>query len=84
MNDLDAMAVVGWPVAVADARPEVRRAARLVLGRPGGAGAVRELCDLVLSARVDAAAAAARPVAAAPAPPAGADVAADRGAVVAV
>lgn len=51
VNDLEAMATVGWPVAVADARPEVRRAARLVLGRRGGAGAVRELCDLVLAAR---------------------------------
>ncbi|MGI3785941.1 MAG: cytidylyltransferase domain-containing protein [Janthinobacterium lividum] len=84
VNDLDVMAVVGWPVAVADARPEVRRAARLVLARPGGAGAVRELCDLVLSARAGAGAAAVRPVAAPAAPPAGADAAADRAAAVAV
>jgi len=48
VNDLDCLAMVGWPVAVADARPEVRRAARLVLGRAGGHGAVRELCDLIL------------------------------------
>ena len=45
INDLGPMALVGWPVAVADARPEVRRAARLVLTRAGrsgrGAGAVR-------------------------------------------
>jgi YrbI family 3-deoxy-D-manno-octulosonate 8-phosphate phosphatase len=51
LNDLAVMGLVGWPVAVADARPEVRRAARLTLSRPGGHGAVRELCDLVLQQR---------------------------------
>ena len=51
LNDLGPMGVVGWPVAVADAQPSVRQAARLVLTREGGDGAVRELCDLVLSAR---------------------------------
>jgi YrbI family 3-deoxy-D-manno-octulosonate 8-phosphate phosphatase len=51
VNDLPALEVVGWPVAVADANPEVIRAARLVLSRPGGAGAVRELCELVLEGR---------------------------------
>lgn len=50
VNDLAAMALVGWPVAVADARPEVRAAARRVLGRRGGDGAVRELAELVLAA----------------------------------
>jgi YrbI family 3-deoxy-D-manno-octulosonate 8-phosphate phosphatase len=47
-NDLPAMALVGWPVAVADAHPLVLAAARLVLQRRGGAGAVRELADLIL------------------------------------
>jgi len=51
VNDRGPMGLVGWPVAVADARPEIRRLARLVLDRPGGHGAVRELCDLVLAAR---------------------------------
>ncbi len=51
VNDLPAMALVGWPVAVADAHPAVRRAARLVLERQGGHGAVREVADLVLAAR---------------------------------
>jgi YrbI family 3-deoxy-D-manno-octulosonate 8-phosphate phosphatase len=51
LNDLAVMALVGWPIAVADAHPEVRRAARLTLSRPGGRGAVRELCDLVLAQR---------------------------------
>ena len=51
INDLGPMELVGWPVAVADAHPAVRRAARLVLSHSGGHGAVRELCDLVLAAR---------------------------------
>ena len=51
INDLGPMELVGWPVAVADAHPAVRRAARLVLSHSGGRGAVRELCDLVLEAR---------------------------------
>lgn len=51
VNDLPAMALVGWPVAVADARPEVRSAARAVLQRGGGQGAVRELAERVLRAQ---------------------------------
>ncbi|MFF4412184.1 N-acetylneuraminate synthase family protein [Streptosporangium sp. NPDC001559] len=51
VNDLGPMGDVGWPVAVPDAHPKVRAAARTVLTRPGGAGAVRELCDRVLAAR---------------------------------
>ena len=48
-NDLGALGVVGWPVAVADAVPAVRAAARWVTRRPGGYGAVREVCDWILS-----------------------------------
>ncbi|WP_084958577.1 N-acetylneuraminate synthase family protein [Thermoactinospora rubra] len=51
VNDLGPMGLVGWPVAVPDAHPKVRAAARVVLSRPGGAGAVRELCDRILAAR---------------------------------
>ena len=50
VNDLGAMALVGWPVAVADAHPAVMQAARLVLHRRGGHGAVREAAELVLAA----------------------------------
>lgn len=50
VNDLGAMRSVGWPVAVAGAHPEVRAAARVVLSRRGGQGAVRELIERVLSA----------------------------------
>ncbi len=49
LRDLPAMALVGWPIAVADAHPVVLAAARLVLRRPGGFGAVRELADLILA-----------------------------------
>ncbi|WP_219463554.1 N-acetylneuraminate synthase family protein [Nonomuraea rhizosphaerae] len=51
VNDLGPMAEVGWPVATPDAHPRVRAAARVVLTRPGGSGAVRELCDRVIQAR---------------------------------
>ncbi len=53
VNDLPALALVGWPVAVADARPEVLAAARVVLRSAGGHGAVREVTDRVLAARQD-------------------------------
>ncbi len=51
LNDLGCMSLVGWPIAVPDAHPRVRAAARVVLTQAGGAGAVRELCDRVLAAR---------------------------------
>lgn len=52
INDAGAMSLVGWPVAVADARPEIQALARLRLKQPGGHGAVRELCDLVVDHRL--------------------------------
>ena len=48
VNDLPCFEVAGWAVAVADAYPEVKRAADHVLQTPGGYGALRELFDLVL------------------------------------
>lgn len=48
VNDLEAMALVGCPVAVNDAHPRVLATARLTLTRCGGCGAVRELCDQIL------------------------------------
>jgi N-acylneuraminate cytidylyltransferase len=50
VNDLPALRIVGWPVAVADAHPLVLEAARVVLTRAGGHGAVRELIERVLPA----------------------------------
>jgi 3-deoxy-D-manno-octulosonate 8-phosphate phosphatase (KDO 8-P phosphatase) len=49
--DSPAMARVALPVAVADAHPRVRAAASWCTRLPGGAGAVREVCDLLLAAR---------------------------------
>jgi len=51
VNDLPCLELVGWPVAVPDAHPLVLSAARTVLDRPGGAGAVRDLADRVLAGR---------------------------------
>ena len=49
--DLPLMALAGLPIAVADAHPDVVAAARHVTRAVGGAGAVREVCDLLIDAR---------------------------------
>jgi 3-deoxy-D-manno-octulosonate 8-phosphate phosphatase (KDO 8-P phosphatase) len=49
--DMPLMALCALPVAVADAHPDVLAAARLVTRAPGGQGAVRELCDLLVEAQ---------------------------------
>lgn len=49
LNDLPCFEIAGWSVAVADAYPEVIRAADFVLTKNGGHGAIRELCEIVLS-----------------------------------
>jgi len=49
--DLFAVQAVGLGVAVADAAPEVKQAARLVLETPGGKGALRELVHRILRAQ---------------------------------
>jgi N-acylneuraminate cytidylyltransferase len=49
LNDLPCFEIAGWNVAVADAYPEVLRAADHVLKKNGGHGAVRELCELILN-----------------------------------
>ena len=52
LNDLPCFDLVGWAVAVADAQPEVIRAADFVAVKTGGHGAVREICDLILSTKL--------------------------------
>ncbi|MCW5877423.1 MAG: acylneuraminate cytidylyltransferase [Anaerolineales bacterium] len=47
-NDLPCFPLVGCAVAVGDSHPAVLRQADRVLIYPGGRGAVRELCDLIL------------------------------------
>jgi 3-deoxy-D-manno-octulosonate 8-phosphate phosphatase (KDO 8-P phosphatase) len=51
VNDLPVLDVVGLPVAVADALPAVKAVARHTTARPGGRGAVREICDALIAAR---------------------------------
>lgn len=53
LPDLGVLRLVGLPVAVANAVPEVRAAALLQLDRPGGRGAVREFAERLLRARGD-------------------------------
>jgi len=49
VNDLPVFPEVGFAFAPADAHPDVIRRADAVLSKDGGKGAVRELCDLILS-----------------------------------
>ena len=49
INDLGCMHLVGFSFAPADAHPEVKEQAGRVLTRPGGRGAIRELCEIVLA-----------------------------------
>ncbi len=52
VNDLPALAIAGLGVAPANAQPPVKAVAALVLARSGGQGAVRELVEMILAARV--------------------------------
>jgi len=49
--DAPILAVAGLAIAVADAHGDALAAADLVTSRPGGYGAVREVCDWLLAAR---------------------------------
>jgi YrbI family 3-deoxy-D-manno-octulosonate 8-phosphate phosphatase len=49
INDLSCLDVVGCFVAVADAHARVLSQADLVLSKQGGHGAVRELCDMLIT-----------------------------------
>lgn len=49
VNDLGCFGVVGCSLAPSDAHPAALTAATAVLHRPGGRGAVREVCDAVLA-----------------------------------
>lgn len=48
-NDLQCLRHVGLPVVVADAHPNVVSAAKYITLAPGGRGAVREVCDRILT-----------------------------------
>jgi len=51
MPDLECMRAVGLAVAVNDAHQSVRKAADWRTTLPGGRGAVREVCDLLMDAQ---------------------------------
>jgi len=51
LNDLPALQKAGFSACPADAAGEVRQAVQYVCARPGGHGAVREVCDLIRSHR---------------------------------
>lgn len=51
LPDIGVLREVGLPVVVANATEDAVKAARIHLTRPGGAGAVREFCELLLRAR---------------------------------
>lgn len=48
VNDLSAMRLVGYPIAVADAHPEAKKIAWLVLATRGGDGVAREIAETLL------------------------------------
>lgn len=49
VGDVSVLLSVGFRVAVADAHDHVKRCADYITAKPGGAGAVREICDLLIS-----------------------------------
>jgi N-acylneuraminate cytidylyltransferase len=49
VNDIECLHAAGLGVAPADAHPAAAAAADLVLTRPGGRGAIRELADLIIA-----------------------------------
>ena len=51
INDLDCLKYVGVPIVVQDAHPAVLAYAIYQTNTPGGYGAVREICDLLVSVR---------------------------------
>jgi YrbI family 3-deoxy-D-manno-octulosonate 8-phosphate phosphatase len=51
INDAACLREVGWPIVVPDAHPAIMSSARIVLTRPGGRGALRELADRILASR---------------------------------
>ena len=51
INDIPAFNIVGLPVAVSDAYPETYPHISYRTTKPGGYGAVREICDLIYNAK---------------------------------
>lgn len=47
-NDAEAMALVGFPAAPADAHPDILQLAKIITKAKGGHGVVREVADILL------------------------------------
>ena len=52
VNDLECIKEAGIGVAVNDSRPEVKKIADYITEKKGGEGAVREICDLIISVSI--------------------------------
>jgi 3-deoxy-D-manno-octulosonate 8-phosphate phosphatase (KDO 8-P phosphatase) len=48
INDSECLKKVGLPIIVADSHPDIQHLAHYITKSPGGKGAVREVCDLVM------------------------------------
>jgi len=48
LNDLEGMKIVGFPIAPADAHPDIKSLAKLVTKARGGEGVIRELSDVII------------------------------------
>lgn len=51
LTDIVVMRRVGFAIATANAKAEVKQAAHYVTTQPGGSGAVREVCELLLKSK---------------------------------
>ena len=51
VNDIPVLQAVGCPITVSDAMPQNQKSAVYVTQKPGGSGAVREVCDQILNLR---------------------------------
>jgi len=51
LNDLEVMNNVGFPVTVPNGHEKLKKVACYCTEKPGGSGAVREVCELILQAR---------------------------------
>ncbi|MCR4324863.1 MAG: HAD hydrolase family protein [Candidatus Curtissbacteria bacterium] len=51
INDLECMTAVGLPISVSDAYEEVKAVSLYITQKAGGLGAVREICDLIVTSK---------------------------------
>jgi len=50
-NDVPLLRAIGCPISIADAMPAAQHVAVYITEKPGGHGAVREVCDLLVASR---------------------------------